>query len=110
VLASRRSNVGLIGLEIDVDEVLRRDGFSPLREGEEPHVGDIVAYRAMGVLARGGVEAAGEIEHTGFVSRVDTVGSTPVIWIWSAWGGLGEFEHRLEHSPYRGVPQFWRLR
>jgi hypothetical protein len=110
VFASRRANVGLVGLEVDIDEVLRRDGFSPLGGEEKPRVGDVVAYRATTGSSRVHNEPAGEIEHTGFVCRVDGIGSTPVVWIWSAWGGLGEFEHQVKHCPYGGIPQFWRLR
>jgi hypothetical protein len=38
------------------------------------------------------------------------VGAEPVVFVWSAWGGLGEFEHRVRASPYRGMPEYWRLK
>lgn len=99
VLASRRAHIPPAGADVDLDDVLRRDGYVPLLPHQAPQVGDIVAYRA-----------SGEIEHTGYVSRVERVGSVPMIFIWSAWGSLGEFEHRVQSSPYRGEPEYWRLR
>jgi hypothetical protein len=109
VRASRRGNVGLVGLELDLDDVLLRDGFRPLAPAAEPRVGDVAAYRDAEPAQAAGGPRGGEIEHTGFVTRIERVGSVPVIWVWSAWGGLGEFEHQLGHSPYRGTPEFWRL-
>jgi hypothetical protein len=98
VLASRRAHIPPVGFEVDLDDMLRRDGYRPLPPTRAPRVGDIVAYRA-----------DGEIEHTGFVCRVESVGEVPVVFIWSAWGFLGEFEHRVQSSPYRGDPEYWRL-
>lgn len=98
VLASRRAHIPPVGFEVDLDDMLRRDGYRPLSPPHAPRVGDIVAYRA-----------DGEIEHTGFVCRVDTLGETSVVFVWSAWGFLGEFEHRVQSSPYRGEPEYWRL-
>jgi hypothetical protein len=98
VFASRRAHIPPVGVEVDVDELLRRDGYAPIPRGEAPQVGDVVAYRL-----------DGEIEHTGFVNRVEKVGAAPVVFVWSAWGGLGEFEHRVQVSPYQGTPEYWRL-
>jgi len=98
VLASRRAYIPPAGVEVDFDDVLRRDGYRRLRAHQAPQVGDIVVYR----INR-------EIEHTGFVSRVEPVGAVPVVFVWSAWGSLGEFEHRVQSSPYRGEPEYWRL-
>ena len=99
VFASRRAHIPPAGVDVDLDDILRRDGYRPLPANQTPQVGDIVAYRIHG-----------EIEHTGYVSRVDSVGSVPVVFVWSAWGSLGEFEHRVQSSPYRGDPEYWRLR
>jgi len=96
VFASRRANIPPVGADIDIHELLGRDGYENLGE-EPPHVGDIVAYRL-----------DGEIEHTGFVSRVEKVGAVPVVYVWSAWGGLGEFEHKVKDCPYTGKPEYWR--
>lgn len=98
VLASRRAHIPPAGADVDLDDVLRRDGYRLLPTHQTPIVGDVVAYRAHG-----------EIEHTGYVSRVELVGSLPVVFVWSAWGSLGEFEHPVQSSPYRGVPEYWRL-
>lgn len=98
VFASRRAHIPPAGADVDLDDVLHRDGYRQLRPHQAPQVGDIVAYRCNG-----------EIEHTGYVSRIDSVGTVPVIFVWSAWGSLGEFEHRVQSSPYRGDPEYWRL-
>lgn len=98
VFASRRAHIPPVATDVDVDEVLARDGYRRIRHSD-PQVGDVVAYRL-----------DGEIEHTGFVSRVERVGAEPVVFVWSAWGGLGEFEHRVHSSPYGGAPEYWRLK
>lgn len=98
VFASRRAHIPPVETDVDVDELLARDGYQRVR-GSGPQVGDVVAYRL-----------EDEIEHTGFVSRVEHVGTTPVVFVWSAWGGLGEFEHRVQVSPYKGTPEYWRLK
>jgi hypothetical protein len=98
VLASRRAHIPPAGVDVDLDDVLHRDGYRPLHPELPPRVGDIVVYRANG-----------DIEHTGYVCRVELVGKVPVVFAWSAWGFLGEFEHRVQSSPYRGEPEYWRL-
>ena len=101
VFASRRANVPPVGVDVDVEELLRKDGYVRVGEWDTPQVGDIVAYRLNA-----------EIDHTGFVCRVERVepaGTVPVVWVWSAWGNLGEYEHRLRACPYEGEPEFWRL-
>lgn len=98
MLASRRAHIPPVGVDLDLDDVLPRDGYRRIAGHETPQVGDIVAYRA-----------DGEIEHTGYVSRIEPLGTVPVVFVWSAWGSLGEFEHRVSSSPYRGDPEYWRL-
>jgi hypothetical protein len=97
VFAARRANVPAAGEDIDIAELLRADGYQ--RITSEPRPGDVAAY----------VDPRGEIEHTGFVNRVEHVGTTPVVHVWSAWGVLGEFSHRAESSPYSSQIQYWRL-
>jgi len=100
VFASRRTNIPPVGMDdvLDIDNILGEDQYDPVSLSQ---VGDIVVYR----------RSTGEVDHTGFVSRVDSLGSQPIVWVWSMWGGLGEFEHRVEHSPYNDcTPEFWRLR
>ncbi|HKY34431.1 MAG TPA: hypothetical protein VJN18_00715 [Polyangiaceae bacterium] len=99
VFAARRAYIPPVDADVDIDDVLRRDGYTAVPANLSPQVGDIVAYRL-----------EGEIEHTGFVSRVEQVGDVPVVFVWSAWGGLGEFEHRVHVSPYKGSPEYWRLK
>jgi hypothetical protein len=98
VFASRRAGIPPIDADVDIDDLLRRDGYRQISIDERPQVGDIVAYRL-----------GDEIEHTGFVARVEHASPSGVVFIWSAWGGLGEFEHRVQVSPYRGTPEYWRL-
>lgn len=98
VFASRRARIPPVETDVDIDEVLDRDGYRRVRDGGA-QVGDVVAYRL-----------EDEIEHTGFVSRVERVGSAAVVFVWSAWGGLGEFEHRVQASPYKGEPEYRRLK
>jgi hypothetical protein len=96
VFASRRSNVPAAGDDLDITQLLRADGYERVLG---PRPGDVVAY----------VDPRGDIEHTGFVSTVEQLGSTPVVHVWSAWGGLGEFRHRVDQTPYSRTIQYWRL-
>lgn len=98
VFAARRAHIPPVEADVDIDDLLHRDGYVSLPTDQSPQVGDVVAYRLNG-----------EIEHTGFVSRVERVGAVPTVFVWSAWGGLGEFEHRVNVSPYKGTPEYWRL-
>lgn len=98
VFASRRASIPPVGVDVDIDDVLRHDGYARLGTDHGPRVGDVVAYRL-----------DDEIEHTGLVSRVETIGAAPIVFVWSAWGALGEFEHRVQVSPYGGTPEYWRL-
>lgn len=104
VFASRRTNIPPAGQPQAADpiELLKRDGFG--RVSSPAQVGDVAVYR----------NAKGEVEHTGFVSRVDRVAPMspqPVVFVWSMWGGLGEFEHRVNACPYSDCQvEYWRLR
>jgi hypothetical protein len=97
VFASRRTNIPAAGDDINIAHLLRADGYE--RVVGLPRPGDVAAY----------VDPRGDIEHTGFVSTVEHVGSTPVIHVWSAWGVLGEFRHRVDQTPYSRNVQYWRI-
>lgn len=99
VFASRRTNIPPPGDDDDkiVSRILRTDGYK--RITSDPQVGDIAVYR----------DDDNKIEHTGIVCRVLYVGNAPVVWVWSMWGGLGEFEHKSHQTPYRSTPEYWRL-
>lgn len=97
VFASRRANIPAAGDDVDIVELLRADGYE--RVVGLPRPGDVAAY----------VDSRGDIEHTGFVSTVEALGSTPVVHVWSAWGGLGEFRHRVDQTPYSRTVQYWRV-
>lgn len=96
VFASRRTNVNVIpDAECDVRRLLARDGYHVT---QEPQVGNIVTY------ARG---TDGPIDHVGFVSNIDQLG---VVWVWSMWGALGEFEHREKDCPFHALTVgYWRI-
>ncbi len=101
--ASRRTSIPRPGEDDDqvVRRILRDDGYE--RVQSIPRVGDVVAYIT-----------DGKIVHTGLVCRLDRVhtratSATPLVFIWSAWGSLGEFEHPATglESMY-GTPEYWR--
>lgn len=102
VFASRRTNIDSPGFPVNIDELLHRDGYHRV---DMPRVGDIIVYRHRT-----------EVEHTGFVVRLEPVGpgqtvlQEPIVFVWSMWGSLGEFEHRAHVSPYHGSTlEYWRL-
>jgi hypothetical protein len=98
VFASRRANIPDIQDTLPIGDLLRWDGYLPIRE-QPVQVGDIAAY----------LDETGDVEHTGIVCEIDSMGIVPVIWVWSMWGGLGEFRHRATQSPYSQTIQYWRL-
>jgi hypothetical protein len=98
VFASRRTNIPPVDKAVSIDELLHRDGYQ--RANGAPQVGDIAAYR----------DDRGEIEHTGFVCAVDRIGDQLVPFVWSMWGGLGEFRHRADLTPYSKKIEYWRLK
>ena len=101
VFASRRTNVNIPPAEeFDIRDLLRRDGFAPVPD--EPAPGDIAVY----------VGPGGDVMHAGFVTRWCATDSLHEEFVWSKWGGAGEFEH-----PPRAMPEvyaeceikYWRL-
>lgn len=97
VFAARRTNVNYANLQVDIDDLLARDRYKQVGAAQ---TGDIVLYRYV----------TGEIEHAGIVSRVDMVGKTPVVFVWSKWGSLEECEHREKLCPYSECKiEYWRL-
>jgi hypothetical protein len=84
---------------VDVQEVLARECFRPISNGPV-RLGDVSVYR----------DQSGEIAHTGIVSRVDSVGQVPVVFVWSKWGALEECEHHAAATPYADCTiEYWRL-
>jgi len=101
VFASRRTNIPPVGMAkvVDIDDLLQRDDCAPV--SGPPQVGDIAVYRS----------SRGTVEHTGYVCRLETMGTASIVFVWSMWGGLGEFEHRVDQSPYHDCSiEYWRLR
>jgi hypothetical protein len=92
--ACRRTNVDGPTHPVDIEELMRHDAFVQVTR---PQTGDVVVYRNL----------RGNIEHTGLVSRIEELGS--VIYVWSAWGCLGEFEHPERACPYGPRIEYWRL-
>jgi hypothetical protein len=100
VFASRRTNIDHPALQysVNIDDILRRDRYS--RVNPPLQLGDIVAYR----------RPKGEIEHTGFLSRIERVGQTDVVFVWSKWGSLDECEHLETDYPFTDYQiEYWRL-
>ena len=98
VFASRRTNIPPPAMDVDIAELLHHDGYIqiPLLQ---PQIGDIAVYRG-----------ENEIEHTGFVSRIETLGVTPIVFVWSKWGDLHECEHQVNSCPYSDCQvEYWRL-
>ncbi|HEU0009071.1 MAG TPA: hypothetical protein VFT34_04560 [Verrucomicrobiae bacterium] len=101
VFASRRTNVPTVGLfdEGVIDDLLTRDVYEKI--SSLPQTGDIIVYRS----------DTGEIEHTGFVSRIEDISSVRIVFVWSKWGALEEYEHREKVCPYGNCTiEYWRLK
>ena len=100
VFASRRTNVPPASLldAIEIDALLTKDQYERVHV---PKVGDVAIYRA----------ESSEIEHSGFVNRIETVGSTSKVFVWSKWGALEEYEHPELVCPYSDCNiEYWRLK
>jgi hypothetical protein len=100
VFGSRRTNIPPCGMrdDVEIDALLSRDEYE--RISGLPRLGDIAIYRA----------PSGEIQHSGFVSRVEQLGE-PNIFVWSKWGALEEFEHKVLCCPYADCAiEYWRLK
>lgn len=101
VFASRRTNIPPSSLpdSVDINDLLEADEFE--RVNPPPQVGDIIIYRSQ----------RGAVDHSGIVSRIEPVGQQPTVFVWSMWGGLGEFEHKEDLSPYTDCTrEYWRLK
>jgi len=50
----------------------------------------------------------GEVDHTGYVAHRSQ--DPRVLLVWSMWGGLGEFRHPVQLSPYTDGcnVEYWR--
>lgn len=98
VFASRRTNIDSPGLPVDIYELLLRDRYRRIPGTPQP--GDVAIYRY----------SDGRIEHSGLVLRLQAVGAEHVPFIWSKWGGLGEYEHHWHAKPYHEHSvEYWRL-
>ena len=83
-------------------EILRRDRYAKV---PDPQVGDVVVYRASRL---DDLSQALDVDHTGIVCAVEELGHQ--VFVWSKWGELGEFRHRVDCSPYDGaLVEYWRL-
>jgi hypothetical protein len=100
VFGSRRTNIPPAGLSdaVSIDDLLRRDCYT--RVFSAPHPGNVVVYRG----------PTTEIEHTGYVSRVEKLGNTDIVFVLSKWGAFEECEHRETLGPYGNCRiEYWRL-
>jgi hypothetical protein len=100
VFANRRSNIPPADLSrsVSIDELLARDHYQKVAK---PQLGDVVIYRTR----------SGSVEHTGIVSRIETVGDTEKEFVWSKWGALEECEHLALACPYADCDlEYWRLK
>jgi hypothetical protein len=100
VFASRRTNIPPAGLPnaCPIIDLLLRDLYH--RAVGAPQTGDIAVYR----------DDTGEIIHTGFIVRVESIGSQDMPIVLSKWGCLEECEHRLAAFPHgKCRNEFWRL-
>jgi hypothetical protein len=98
VFASRRTNIPPVGINVSIDDLLDEDVYE--RVSPPPQIGDIIVYRGRN----------GEIDHTGYVIGVDSIGGTGIAVVWSKWGALGEYVHRETVSPYKECEtEYWRL-
>lgn len=102
VFANRRTNVPEAGDPADyqIDHLLDQDIYAPVRG--IARLGDVVVYRR---------HASGHIDHTGIVSRVEHIGATAVVFVWSKWGALEECEHVSTVCSYAQTCdiEYWRL-
>lgn len=85
-----------------IEALLRHDEYEQV---PAPQVGDVVVYRA-----------GQDIDHTGLVCEViitaEGQGLIPAVFVWSMWGSLGEFRHRVRVCPYAEdcTIEYWRLK
>jgi hypothetical protein len=98
VFASRRTGIPAPGVDTTglIDRVPQDDQFARVLESEVRE-GDVALWRQ-----------EREVAHTGIVCYTERV-PIRLIFVWSMWGGLGEFVHRIPLSPYDGTIEYWRL-
>lgn len=102
VFASRRTNIPPAGGpdSVTADDLLNRDEYEQIHGPPQP--GDVVVYRD---------HQNQEATHSGLVSRIDRIGSAPVINVISKWGAGPEYEHHQQSCPYvEGRIEYWRLK
>jgi len=100
VFGSRRTNIPPSGLPnaVSIDDLLRWDLYQLVPSSPQP--GDVIVYRG----------PSGEIEHTGYVTRIERLGSSDVVFVRSKWGAFEECEHREIDCPYSECKiEYWRL-
>lgn len=87
VFANRRTNVPAPGINVDIQRLADRD---QLIQVDQPQVGDVVLY----------LGERGKVDHSGLVTCIKKgPDDRDVVFVWSMWGGLGEFEHRVNVIP-----------
>ncbi len=99
VFASRRTCIPPSNMldSVNIDDLLQEDLYE--RVNSQPQVGDVVVYRGNR-----------EIEHTGYVVNVDSLGGLETVWVWNKWGALEECVHPANTSPYEDCTiEYWRL-
>ena len=98
--AGRRTNIPRPGETSRglIDTILRQDRFAPIPDSLSVQVGDIALWRR-----------EGDVDHTGIVVSVQTE-APRTVFVWSMWGGLGEFVHPAQATPYDDCQiEYWRL-
>lgn len=101
VFASRRTNIPPVAYASRglIDRILAEDEYVRIAEAQA-HEGDVVVWRN-----------GDDIDHTGIVVQVDQTTILRTIFVWSMWGGLGEFIHRVPLTPYGDCSiEYWGLR
>ena len=99
--ATRRTNIPAAGYEGMglIDRILADDQYVLVPEANT-HEGDLVIWRN-----------GKDVDHTGIIVLIDQAALLRTVFVWSMWGGLGEFVHRVPLTPYRDCAiEYWGLR
>lgn len=99
VFGSRRTNIPPPGQDSAdlLNQILQEDQYSLIPE-DNVREGDVAVWRR-----------AQDIDHTGIVAYVQRE-APRTIFVWSMWGNLGEFFHRIGLTPYNDCTvEYWRL-